>query len=304
MRSFLRLACLALPIAGAIAAAEPVSNTKESKPIYANAHEAFRDLLNALPEESLHAALNRLAPYQEGVFESNRHGVERVHHENPPLATKLIVAAVQDLRKRQTPSNGTTTRTPEPSSQPPPEPPRSSQPPPIVVPVPITTTNDRGEETVSTSEILSEATQSAVVTSTRVNEDGQSEVVTVTRPAIVITRTNSAGSTVVETSAVDFAPTPGQRLTRTDSRGSTFFTTYTPGGGRVSSVKLITTTGPDGAPSVITSYTYVDPTATAGGDGPAETNGEPTVQRGAAPKNPAMGAAVLGGALGAFALWL
>jgi hypothetical protein len=176
--------------------------------------------------------------------------------------------------------------------------------------VTITQTNEEGKTTVVSSDILSEPTASAVVTQTRVNEQGSTEVVTETKPAVVVTKTDSAGSTFVTTSAVDFAPTPGQRLTRTDSRGSTFYTTYTPGGGRVSSVKLITTTGQDGQPSVITSYTYVEPAAATASDGQAPSGtqtGPPGLQtgRGAAPKNRAMDAALLGGAaVGAFALWI
>ncbi|KAF2276322.1 uncharacterized protein EI97DRAFT_35441 [Westerdykella ornata] len=311
-----RLACLALPLISTLAAAEPASQTKnEAKPIYADAQEAFRDLLNALPEESLHVALNSLAPYREGVFESNRHGVERVHHDDPPLATKLIIAAVQDLKKRQTPSNGTTPNPPQssqqqPSTQAPPPPPSSSQAPPILVPVPITSTDDRGRTTVVSSEILSEPTASAVVTTTRVNDQGATEIATETKPAVVLTSTDAAGSVVTTTSAVDFAPTPGQQLTRTDSRGNTFVTTYTPGAGTVSSVKLITTTGADGKPSVITSYTFVNPGAPTGeGGSPAGTaSGKPGLQTGAAVamgRNGAVEAAVVGGAVvGWLGMWL
>ncbi|KAK5007979.1 hypothetical protein LTR16_010714, partial [Cryomyces antarcticus] len=73
----------------------------------------FRDLLNALPAESLHAALEgHLRPkYQDGVFEGDQRAMEAVHNDNPPLATRLMeiakadVVAKMDLRKRQ--NNGT-----------------------------------------------------------------------------------------------------------------------------------------------------------------------------------------------------
>lgn len=312
MRSFYRLALLALPLVGKVACneKEKASPTLNPKPIYANAHEAFQDLLNALPEESLHAALNSISRFQEGVFESDRHGVERVHNENPPLATKLIVAAVQDLKKRQTPSNGTVPGTPSPSPQPsseaPPPPAESSQAPPAEVPVEVTQTDANGQTAVISSVFFSEPTASVPVEVTQT--DGQ--VATLTKPAVIFTETDAAGATLVRTSAVELAPTPGQVITTTDAKGSTFVTTYTPGGGKVSSIKLITTTGADGQPTVVTSYTFVEPGAAATGtDGqplPSGTQGgRPGLQSGAAHKNRAMEAAMVGGAVGgAFALWI
>ncbi|ORY17113.1 hypothetical protein BCR34DRAFT_61432 [Clohesyomyces aquaticus] len=209
MRSFFRIALLGLPLVGSVVAEGPASPTretaKETHPIYANAEQAFQDLLNALPEESLHVALNGLTHFKDGVFESDRHGVERVHHENPPLATKLIVAAVQDLKKRQAPqprqapTNGTETVAPPastsqapssqaPTSQPPPSsqaptsqappsskapssapPPESSKESAVLVPVPITTTNSAGSTIVASSAILSQPTASVAVEITRTN---------------------------------------------------------------------------------------------------------------------------------------
>lgn len=319
MRSFYRLALLALPFVCRVSCADRASHTQDPKPLYANPNEAFQDLLNALPEESLHVALNSLTKFKDGVFESDRHGVERVHHENPPLATKLIVAAVQDLKKRQTPSNGTQSATssqtlpPQSSEEPssseaPPPSPASSQPPAVVVPVPVTTTAENGETTVVSSSILSEPTASATIVTTRTNEQGSTEVATETKPAVVFSTTDSAGSAIVTTSPVNFVPTAGEVLTTTDSQGSTFLTTYTPSGGKVSSVKLITTTGSDGKPSVVTSYTYIDPAAATqpdGGSSPSETKtGKPGLQSGAAQRNRAMEAAILGGAVGgAFAIF-
>jgi hypothetical protein len=356
MRSFYQLAFLALPLVGTVVCAEPASQTKDAKPVYANANEAFHDLLNALPEESLHAALNSLGKFQEGIFESHRHGVERVHHDNPPLATKLIVAAVQDLKKRQVQSNGTQTLPPQsqtslppvetqtPSSQAPAESsdappassdapassgapasseapastpapessqaPASSAPPPVVVPVPVTQTDSSGHTTVVSSVIFSEATAFVPVPVTRTNAQGQTEVATVTQPAVIFTATNAQGSSFLATSAVNFAPTKGQVITTTNAQGSTFLTTYTPGGGLVSSIKLITTTGRDGRPTVVTSYAFVNPAAPTEPTGsqagaPAPTTGKPKLQSGAAQMNRAMEAAMLGGAVGgAFAFWI
>lgn len=327
MRSYLRLALLALPLAGTVLCSESPSQTKDVKPSAGNTHEAFRELLNALPEESLHVALHSLADFKDGVFESDRHGVERVHRENPPLATKLIVAAVQDLRKRQNPTNGTmtsrpsepeTSQEPEPSqdssSEDTPEPPRTtSRPPPpppaVEVPVTVTQTMEGGQTTVVKSVIRSAPTASVIVTRTITNDAGETEVATVTQPGVVVTMTDTAGSTVTTTSAVEWAPTPGQKLTSTNSEGSTITTTYTPDGGKVSSIKLITTTGNDGQPSVVTEYTYVEfaqASVTDGESSPTGTaGGKPGLQSGAAQKNRAMEAAMIGGAVGGvFALWI
>lgn len=349
MRFSSRLALFALPLAGVFASKTPVSPAEENKPLYQNAQEAFRDLLNALPESSLHAALHDLAPFRDGVFESDRHGVERVHSVNPPLATKLIVAAVQDLRKRQNPeppaTNGTVTNTPPPpeptsdtlpppeptsdsqpppeptsetppppppsssenepeppSSQAPPPPPSTTNKPPIQVPVTLTSTNDRGEPTIISSSILSEATASAIITTTRVIS-GSTEVLTETKPAVIVTETDEDGSTRTRTSAVDFVPTRGQVITTTNAEGSTFVTTYTPGAGRISSVKVITTTGADGRQSVVTSFTYVDAQATGvEGEGEPSATGTPGLATGAAVANGVGGAVMLGGLFAG--LWL
>lgn len=350
MRSFHQLALLALPLLGRVIAEEPAlpSPTKGQaenavKAIYANAQEAFQDLLNALPEESLHVALNSLTHFRDGVFESDRRGVEHIHDSNPPLATKLIVAAVQDLKKRQAPasSNGTTpaTQSQEPestnapaSTQAPAEssqalestqapestqnqPQSSNAPAPqssaaapetsaVVVPVPVTTTDSQGRTTVASSEILSRPTASIAVPVTRTNSQGSVEVTTETKPAVIFSTTDSAGRTVATTSAVEFAPTKGQVLTKTNAEGSTFLTTYTPGSGRVSEIVLRTTTGADGQQSVVTSYTYVDPAAqaTEGSTNESGSTAQPSLQRGAAVAPRVVDAAVFGGALAAFFL--
>ncbi|KAF2794822.1 hypothetical protein K505DRAFT_336617 [Melanomma pulvis-pyrius CBS 109.77] len=325
MRSFRTMALLALPMLRSVLCEEPASPTQDlnANHVYSNANEAFQDLLNALPEESLHVALNSLTKFKDGVFESDRHGVEHVHHDNPPLATKLIVAAVQDLKKRQlpAPTNGTISSTPppqtsqQPSSGPPPSQVQSSAPPPsssksaVIVPVEVTTTDSAGQPTVISSAILSEATAFIPIDVTRTNEQGSTVVSQETKPAVIFTATDSAGSAFVTTSAVNFAPTAGEVLTTINAQGSTFLTTYTPGGGRVSSIVLVTTQGPDGKPMVITSYTYVDPAAATETNSEASTTGtntaRPGLQTNAARKNGAFEMAVVGGAVGgAFALFV
>ncbi|KAH7083545.1 hypothetical protein FB567DRAFT_550615 [Paraphoma chrysanthemicola] len=316
MRSFSRLALLALPLFGSVFAEEPASPTQhvdQSKPIYSSAQEAFRDLLNALPEESLQAALSGLKDFKSGVFESHHRGVEQVHDKNPALATKLVIAAVQDLKKRQTPSNGTSVAPPPPpqtsntppqsSNAPPPQQSSDAPPPPastpntdraVIVNVPQTTTDARGSTVVQTTSVLSQVTASVAVTVVRTNSQGQAVTSTENRPAVIRTTTDAQGRSTVVTSAAQFAPTAGEVRTETDARGSTFVTTYTPGGGKISSVKLITTTGADGKPSTMTSYTFVDPAQT-----PAETptqTGRPGLQTGAANVVRARELVMMGGA--------
>lgn len=332
MRSFATLACLAVPLFGTVFAEAPAPVSKVDA-IYASAHEAFQDLLNALPEDSLHAALDSLEHFKTGVFESYHHGVEHVHDKNPALATKLIVAAVRDLQKRQTPLNGTSTETtaqpPAPSTLPPPEstqasptpqitpsqqPPASTEasPPPaptvtsstgraVIIPVENTITTG-GSTVVQTTEILSEVTASVPVTVVRTNEQGSTVTTTENRPAIIMTTTDSAGRTQVTTSAGNLAPTAGEIVTATNQQGSTFLTTYTPTAGKVSSVKLVTTTGQDGQPMTLTSYAYVDPaqpTQTQGSRPDETRSGQPGLQTAAAARNMA-GLAAVGGALALF----
>ncbi|KAH8722432.1 hypothetical protein GQ44DRAFT_711805 [Phaeosphaeriaceae sp. PMI808] len=318
MRSFTSLAILALPLFGTVFCEEPASPTKEvegtqPKPIYANAQEAFHDLLNALPEESLQAALNGLKDFKDGVFESHHRGVEHVHDKNPALATKLIVAAVQDLKKRQTPSNSTiaTPPPPPPSSRPPPvqssnPPPASSgNPPPasssdraVIVNVQQTTVNSQGQTIVQTSSILSQVTASVPVTLVSTNSRGQAVTTTENRPAIIRTMTDAQGRTTVTTSAAQFVPTANEVRTQTDDQGRTFLTTFTPGGEKISSIKLITTIGADGKPSTITTYEFVDPQPTPTQANPGQTTSKPGLQPNAAvANNGAFGYVLAGGAL-------
>jgi DNA polymerase III gamma/tau subunit len=384
MRSFCQLAVLALPLFSSAVAASPDKQADHPKTIYASAQEAFQDLLNALPEESLQAALSGLKDFKNGVFESHHRGVEHIHSEDPALATKLIVDAVNDLKKRQTPAgNGTTTviesAPPQTSEAPPPQTSEAAPPPettvtqvetqqgttvtqvetqtqqqtqqpsqtqqqpsqpqqtsddepttanpppatvtntqqqtitrdgttlvqtatatqtttqqrPAIIPVEATVTQD-GTTIVRTTRVLSQVTASIPVTRTLTDvADGTTVLRTETqnRPAVIRTITDSAGRTTVTTSAADYAPTAGEVQTTTDEAGSTFLTTYTPGGGLVSSIKLITTTDAQGRPSTMTSYTFVDPiqaTATGGGDSGDSTE-SPTVQSGAAVRHGAVG---------------
>jgi hypothetical protein len=359
MRSFCQLAVLALPLFSTAVAASPNKEADHPKTIYASAQEAFQDLLNALPEESLQAALSGLKDFKIGVFESHHRGVEHIHHDNPALATKLIVDAVNDLKKRQTPGNGTTSATdptpPEPTTDTPSPPPTTvtqtqdqttvtqtqtqSQSPsdqttdnppppatvtntqqetttqqvpttirqtttqqrPALIPVENTVTED-GTTVVRTTRVLSEVTASVPVTLVRTNSVGSTVTATENRPAVIRTTTDSAGRTTVTTSAANYAPTSGEVQTETDEAGSTFLTTYTPGGGLVSSIKLITTTDAQGRPSTMTSYTYVDPiqaTGTGGGAG-GESTENPSVQTAAAAVNGVPYAAVGLGAMAFF----
>lgn len=340
MLSFSRLALLALPLFSTVLA-EASSSQDEPNSIYASAHEAFQDLLDAIPEDSLQAALSQLKDFKNGVFETHHRGVEHVHNNNPALATKLIVAAVNDLKRRQAPSNNGTTPTPpqtsanspvvvpptESTQEPPtvqssaaPEPTTNNDTPPqstgattadppapsttdraVVVPVEVTVTSN-GQTSVQTTSVLSQVTASVQVTVTRVNSQGNTVTQTEDRPAVIRTTTDSAGRTTVTTSAGNLVPTAGEVLTSTDAAGSTFVTTYTPAGEKISSVRLITTTGSDGRPSTLTSYTFVDPAqATGSNDNPDQTTGKPGLQTAAANKNNIMGLAAMGGA---FALFL
>jgi hypothetical protein len=378
MRSFCQLAVLALPLFSTAVAASPNKRDDHPKTIYASAQEAFQDLLNALPEESLQAALSGLKDFKNGVFESHHRGVEHVHNNNPALATRLIVDAVNDLKKRQAPAgNGTTTvteaTTPQQTSEDTPPPQTSDAPPavettvtqvqtqqgttitqvqtqtqqqtqqtqqtqpqqqpsedsppetvtntqqqtrtqqatttvrqtttqrPAIIPVENTVTED-GTTIVRTTRVLSEVTASVPVTLVRTNAQGSTVTQTENRPAVIRTTTDSAGRTTVTTSAANYAPTAGEVQTETDEAGSTFLTTYTPGGGLVSSIKLITTTDAEGRPSTMTSYTFVDPiqaTATGAANGGDSTE-QPSVQTGAAGVNGVPFAAV---GLGAMALF-
>ena len=295
MHSLRNILLLALPLAGSVLA-QNQPKPSQKKDTYVNPNQAFQDLLNALPEESLHAALHNHHPkFQDGVWEHDRSAVENVHKEDPPLATKLVAAAKVELIRRQ--ANGTSSAPAEssnaasssaqaessaaaPAST-------SSAPAAVVVPVQVSTTNSAGKPTVVSSSILSAPTVSVAVVVTTTNSAGSTYVSSSDAPGVVYTTTDSAGSTVVTTSAVAFAPTSGQVITKTNSKGSTFITTYTPGGGTVASIFLVTTHNSDGTPETFTSYAYVGASATGtetGGQSPATgtQSSKPGLQTGAA----------------------
>ena len=230
---------------------------------YNSPNEAFQDLLDALPEDSLHAALvSSLSHFRDGVFESDRHGVEHIHQDNPPLATKLLVAAVKDLRNKKRQANNGTTSSSTPSQS---SPSSTNTPSAVLVPVVIPTTDSQGRSTTTSQDVLSAPTASVAVTLTSVNAQGQTTLATTTKPAVVYSTTDASGSPVLSTPAVNFAPSSGQVITSTNAQGSPVVTTYTPSAGRVSSIVLQTTTGRDGKATVVTSYTYVEPASATGG---------------------------------------
>ena len=102
--------------------------------------------------------------------------------------------------------------------------------------------------------------------------------------------------------------TYGEVVTATDARGSTFVTTYTPGGGRVSSLVLETITLPDGQRSTITSLAVIGGQAATGTQAAAatstaasKTGAAPGLQSGIASANRGYAkemVAVIGGAIG------
>lgn len=147
-------------------------------------------------------------------------------------------------------------------------------------------------------------------------------------PAAIITTTNAQGQTVETTSPVPtFQPNPtkpvditttdkngatvvlsdvtsGEVITTTDAMGSTFVTTYTPNGGKVSSVVFKTTTGADGTKHTITSFVSADtsmtatmePGATASTRNPSLQNGVATFRGVGREVFVALGAGMLGAA--------
>ena len=295
MHSLRNILLLALPLAGSVLA-QNQPKPSQKKDTYVDSNQVFQDLLNALPEESLHAALHNHHPkFQDGVWEHDRSAVENVHKEDPPLATKLVAAAKVELVRRQaSPTNGTSSAPPaesssaasssaqaESSATAPTS--TSSAPAAVIVPVQVSTTNSAGKPTVVSSSILSAPTVSVAVVVTTTNSAGSTYVSSSNAPGVVYTTTDSAGSTVVTTSAVAFAPTSGQVITKTNSKGSTFITTYTPGGGTVASIFLVTTHNSDGTPETFTSYAYVGASATG-----TETGGQQSPATGTQSSKPGL----------------
>ena len=263
----------------------------------------FQELLNALPEESIHAALHKHAndKFQDGVYEHDRHAVEQVRNEDPGIATRVLAEAALDLLKRQN-SNTTvvTTTTAQDSTtqvqttttqggvgQAPTS--TSTSDTAVVVPIQVPTTDSAGSTTVVTTSVVASASVSVVQAVTTTNSKGSTIVTSSTVAAAVVTQANgkvttsavpvfvntptSAATKPVDVTTTDKAGntvvlskvTSGQVITTTDGKGSTFVTTFTPGGGKVSSLVLQTTTLPNGMQSTITSFAVVQAqTSTAG----------------------------------------
>jgi hypothetical protein len=302
----------------------------EPSDLSVNRHDEFLELLEALPEQSIHAALqeNLHPKYQEGVYEHDKSALEAVHSDNPPLATRLLAVAALDLIKRQNGTAPTSTSTTETvattnsdtTAPNPPPPPTSSTP--VVVPVTVSSTNSAGSVVVDTSSAIAAASTSVAVRITTTNAQGQTIATSSTAPAVVVvsngvtslspvpvytpppaTRSNGAydvtttdrfGNSVVLSNVRS-----GQTLTTTNAKGSTFVTTFTPGGGHVSSLVLETTTLPNGQKSTITSFApATGGTATQTGPG---SSGSPHLQNGVCAQRRVgkHAIALIGGAIGA-----
>jgi predicted phage tail protein len=222
----------------------------------------FQEILNALPAESLHAALHEHLDdkFKDGIYEKDSHAVKAVQNVNPGLAIKLVAAARYDLIRRASNTTTTTAAPPPPTTTT-----TSTSNTAVIVPVPVTTTDAAGSTTVSTATALVSASVSAVVTLSSTDAAGSVVVVTSTAPAVVLT--NSQGQ--LTTSAAPTLSNGVVRLTTTNAAGSTYVATFTPGGGVVSSVLLLTTTLPDGSRKTSTSFLIVPASKTPHASGTA-----------------------------------
>jgi hypothetical protein len=168
----------------------------------------------------------------------------------------------------------------------------------VVVPVEVSTTDSQGQATTITTSAVASPTVSVTQEITTTNSKGSTVVQTTTAPAAVVTQdgvvttspvsvfvastantkptdvttTDTAGQTVVLASV-----TPGKIVTATNANGGVFVTTYTPGGGTVSSLVLMTTQLPNGQLTTITSFAVVAADTAAS---PSSTNA-PKIQSGA-----------------------
>lgn len=273
MRSSLILFFLALPwIGSGIAEEEALAAASTVDAIYASAHEAFQDqdqdLLQAIPEDSLQAALRDLKDFKTGVFESHSRGVEHVRdiHNNPALATRLLVAAVRDLHKRQAPANGTTAGQPQNTPQ---------------------------QSSVASTQVSVQSTPQQSTQQTTQAQPSASGSEAPLAPTTTARPITTDGSTLVQTTQIQIPSQPTASiaitLTTTNPQGSTFLTTYTPPpsppAGKISSVVLLrTTTDADGQPSTITSYTLVDPAEEATGSTQAQNPAQATATQAGAGK--------------------
>jgi hypothetical protein len=163
----------------------------------------------------------------------------------------------------------------------------------------IVTTNSRGSTVSTTSPVASVAVDQNGDIVTSVDAPEPSGSTRRTSASDVVTTTDQYGVSVVLSGV-----SRGAVITATDAKGSTFITTYTPGGGRVSSLVLYTTTLPNGSQATVTSLAIVGgaQAATASSERASPTNtAAPGLQSGAASVRRAhmKGAfAVVGGALG------
>lgn len=290
----------------------------------------FQELLEALPAESIHAALHKHldGKFADGAFEHDRDAVNAVHNEDAPTATRVLAEAALDLIKRQN-TNGTTivstatTRTTESTTtvvQTTSTKPSTSTPAPVVETVlTLSSTNSAGSATTVTTSAIITASISKEVTVTTTDSRGSSVTQTTSVPAQVVTSNGQA--TTVQASTVDpVAPKTvstkdssgnsvvltnavlGATLTATDQRGSTFITTFTPGGGVIESLVLETTQLPGGELTTITSFAIVEQQTASATSSGASSTATPKLQNGADSfKSRGLGieaVAMMGGALG------
>ncbi|KAF2434117.1 hypothetical protein EJ08DRAFT_646972 [Tothia fuscella] len=195
-------------------------------------YDTFQELLNAIPEESIHAALHKHldTKYQDGVWEHDRSAIEAVHSVDPSTATRLLVGAALDLIKRQNPANTTTQATTQATTT-----------------QGTTTQGTTTQATSRTSSVTSVITTSVVTTRTSGGTTSVQTVATTstqvvpapappattrttssTPPAVVVpvqvSTTNSAGSVVVTTSSAvvsQASVSVAVVVTSTNSVGST-----------------------------------------------------------------------------------
>lgn len=320
MRSIIRNILLSFSFAACILS----QSQPEPSDLSVDGHQQFRELLEALPEQSIHAALHEnLHPkYQDGVYQHDKAALEAVHSANPPLATRVLAVAALDLIKRQNVSTPTTSSTETTPTSPSGESTTETSSSAVVVPVEVSTTNSAGSTIVSTTSAVAVPSASVVVPVTTTNAEGSTIVTSSTVPAAIVvsngvtttspvplytppsiptassgmydlTTTDSLGNAVVLSGVKS-----GQVLTTTDAKGSTFVTTFTPGGGRVSSLVLKTTTLPNGQQSTITSFAEASITTPTGTTGPTTS---PHLQSGVAVpvRVGAPAIALIGGAVGA-----
>ncbi|KAF2667065.1 hypothetical protein BT63DRAFT_328454 [Microthyrium microscopicum] len=202
----------------------------------------FSEILNHVPSEQIHSILHKHLPatFKDGIFEKDTNAIEAVHRTDPTMATKLLAAARYDLIRRQNGNLTVTTTTPT-----------------VIVPVTQTTTNAQGSSVVTTLTAESSATASVVVTTHTTDSAGQTVITAVSVPAVVLTSNGQVTSVPAPTQASD----GGVAITTTNEQGSTYVTTFTPGGGVVTSLAIFTSTAPDGSRSTYTSYAIVSKTS-------------------------------------------